>query len=281
MVNQQVVKYAKYRSYQEIRIKTSNAMMGLLSGAGLAGHFLQITEGSSLLLPDVFPNVPHIHRFNLSPSSARQILNSADTYLGAMAVPYILALHEDYLKSCLELLEVANLSRPGAASASKLATQHDLIVAATNGKYSSIARIQIDTLRRMRNCTIHSGGKVDGALLRDLSNWDVAVEKAWENVAKRSPRNLAAGQSVAFGYGEMLLALAVTKTLERETNVILQRTLPRNMWADMVIQEMLENDPNAIKTTAGIRTARGTARQFYGPLSLTEAELKDAIRRAI
>ncbi|MET9288883.1 hypothetical protein [Nocardia beijingensis] len=281
MVNQQVVKYAKYRSYQAIRIKTSNAMMGLLSGAGLAGHFLQITEGSNSLLPDVFPNVPHIHRFNLSTSSARQILNSADTYLGAMAVPYILALHEDYLKSCLELLEVANLCNSGAASNSRLATQHDLITTATGGNFSSIARVQIDTLRRMRNCTIHSGGKVDGVLINDLSNWNPAVEQAWEKVAKRSPRNLAAGQTVTFGYGEMLLALAVTKTLERETNVMLQGALPRNMWADMVIQEMLENDPNAIKTTAGIRTAKGTARQYYGPLSLTESEIEDAIKRVI
>ncbi|MFE1596878.1 hypothetical protein [Nocardia sp. NPDC058705] len=125
------------------------------------------------------------------------------------------------------------------------------------------------------------GGKVDGALVNDLSNWNLAVEGAWEKVAKRSPRNLAAGQAVTFGYGEMLLALAVTKTLERETNVMLQGAISRSMWADMVIEEILENDPNSIKTTAGIRTARGTARQYYGPLSLTEAELVDAIKRAI
>lgn len=281
MVRQHVVKYAGYRRYQEIRIETSNAMMGLLSGAGLAVHFLQLTDGSSSLLPDLFPRVPHIRRFNLSAGSARSILESADAHLGAMAVPYVLALHEEYLKSCIEILELSQLAPAGAARNSKLATQHRIIATATNGSFSATPSTQLTTLRRMRNCTIHSGGKADQVLLGDLARWDSQVESAWINIANRNPRNLVAGQVITFGYGEMLLALAVTKTLEREANLLLQGSLPREVWADMVVEEMADRDSRIVKTSAAIRSAKGIARQFYAPLSLTEIELQDAIRRYI
>lgn len=63
-------------------------MPALLAGAQLASHLLVLTEGSDRLLPEVYPRVPHIGRFNLTSDAARRILDSADTHLGAMSVPY-------------------------------------------------------------------------------------------------------------------------------------------------------------------------------------------------
>jgi hypothetical protein len=79
--------------------------MGLLAGALMAAHMLQLTRGSDRLLPEIFPDIPHIRRFNLTTTAARDILSAGDVHLGAMAVPYALAIHEDYLKTCLLLLQ--------------------------------------------------------------------------------------------------------------------------------------------------------------------------------
>ena len=70
-----------------MRVDTSNAMMALLAGAQSASHLLQLTKGSRLLLPEVYPSVAHIGRFNLTSEAARQILGAADAHLGAMSVP--------------------------------------------------------------------------------------------------------------------------------------------------------------------------------------------------
>ena len=61
-----IVEYLQYRQYEAARIEASNSMMALLAGAQLATHLLQLTEGSNRLLPEVFPQVPHIKRFNLT-----------------------------------------------------------------------------------------------------------------------------------------------------------------------------------------------------------------------
>lgn len=109
-----IVRFGAYRQYEQTRTEASNAVMGLLAGAGMAAHMLRLTDGSDRLLPEIFPKVAHIGRFNLTTDAAREILTAGDVHLGAMAVPYALAIHEDFLKTCLGLLQRggAQLSKP-------------------------------------------------------------------------------------------------------------------------------------------------------------------------
>lgn len=275
------VKYPQYRQYEAARIEASNSMMALLAGAQLATHLLLLTEGSNKLLPEVFPQVPHIKRFNLTTDAANQILQSADEHLGAMGVPYALALHEDHLKTCIGLLEGAGLVSAGTANASRLVNQHDTIATATRGTFSVVAKAQIDTLRHMRNCLIHSGGKASNILVTTVAGWSADVESAWIKVAQRSPRGIAIGEPVTFSHGEMILALAVTKALDREANFLLQQSLPRNQWADMVATELITQEPSAIRRSNALRKMKGIARFSYSALSLTESELSAALARAL
>jgi hypothetical protein len=274
-----VVKYAAYRGYEATRIETSDAMMALLAGAQLASHLLQLTRGSQHLLPEVYPNVPHIGRFNLTSDRAADLLNSADVHLGAMGVPYALSVHEDYLRSCLELL-----SRDGRCSASvvgyNLALQHGAIERATGQKFSADSLTQLTTLRKMRNCTIHEGGRADSSLVSHITRWKPSVTTAWLLLAKRSPQHLRVGDRVTFGHGELILSLAVTKSLAREANEQLQPTLSRTLWADLVIEELLADSPSAKRAPDGFRKTLGVARYYYSPLGLTEDELRAALDRA-
>jgi hypothetical protein len=277
-----VVRFADYRLYEQKRVEASNAMMGLLAGAQLASHLLQLTEGSERLLPEVFPRVAHIGRFNLTTEEARAILNAADTHLGAMSVPYSLALHEDYMKTCLDLLARGRCcTRQDADRAKgKLVLQHPGIEAATGGAFQLDSLAQLDTLRLMRNCMIHDGGRASTALVSKVQSWTVTTEAAWAKLAKGTLRHLQVGDPVKFGHAELILSLAVTKSLAREANVLLQGSLPRDLWADLVVEDFHATDPGFTGDgTQLLRKIRGMARFHYGGLKLSDGELSAAIAR--
>ncbi len=257
-------------------------MMALLAGAQLSTHLLQLTQGSNRLLPEVFPQVPHIKRFNLTTDAANSILLSADQHLGAMAVPYALALHEDHLKSCIVLLEKAGLVSPGTADRSKLVDQHNTIAGACGGSFDVIAYAQINTLRLMRNCLIHSGGRASNQLVTDVASWSTDAETAWVTITQSSLRGISLADEVTFSQGEMILALAVTKTLDREANTMLQTALPRDLWSDMVIEELVSQDgTSAVRSSTALRKAKGIARHYYSALQLSDQDLARAIARSV
>ncbi|WP_420625063.1 hypothetical protein [Candidatus Poriferisodalis sp.] len=106
-----------YRRYKATRQQANNAMVSLLAGSALASHTLQLTEGSSRLLPEIFPAVPHIARFNLRPDAAADVLRSAGPHLATVTVPYALAIHEDYVTQCIEWVrDQFNFGLPTAVS---------------------------------------------------------------------------------------------------------------------------------------------------------------------
>jgi hypothetical protein len=274
-----IVRFAAYRQYEQTRTEASNAMMALLAGAQLASHLLQLTEGSDRLLPEVYPRVSHIGRFNLTSEAARVILQAADTHLGAMSVPYALSIHEDYLKTCLVLLERAGRCSPGTADRLKLHAQHAEVEGATGGRFVADSLAQLDTLRLMRNCTIHSGGRASQSLVAKIAGWTSTTEAGWLRLAKRSPRGLRVGDTVAFAHGELIMALAVTKELARQANQLLQPALPRHQWADMVVDDLVDSDQHVLRTPDRLRRARGLARFHYQDVGLTSSELTDALAR--
>jgi hypothetical protein len=64
------------------------------------------------LLPEIFPAVPHIRRFNLTSEAARRLLVDADAHLGAVPVPYALSVHEAFVMDCLAWLHRLRLRGP-------------------------------------------------------------------------------------------------------------------------------------------------------------------------
>ncbi len=252
--------------------------MGLLAGAQMAAHMLQLTEGSDRLLPEIFPQIQHIGRLNLTTEAALSILAAGDIHLGAMAVPYALAIHEDYLKTCLTLLQRGGISltRPPDL---KLAVQHDEIERAAGKSFTPASLQQVHVLRLMRNCTIHSGGQVSSALVNRLAAWSADAETGWVKLTGRSPRTLAVGDTVAFGHGEVLIALAVTKTLARAATQFLEPALPRDLWADLLIEDLVAGAPSILSAPDVLRRARGHARFHYGPLKLTDCEIAATVAR--
>lgn len=120
---------------------------------------------------------------------------------------------------------------------------------------------------------------MNNALFNKLASWTPDAERGWVKLTQRSSRALQIGGTITFGHGEVLIALAVTKTLAREANQFLQPTLPRSLWADLVIEDMKTETPSALTAPDVLRRASGLARFHYGLLKLTETEIGDALKR--
>jgi hypothetical protein len=160
-----------------------------------------------------------------------------------------------------------------------LVEQHEEIERVTNSAFTVSSLQQLHTLRLMRNCTIHSGGRTSQALVRQVGGWSADAETGWVKLTHRSPRGLAVGDTVEFGHGEILIALAVTKTLAREANQLLQRTVPTAIWADLLAEDLLEQAPTVLRSPDVVRRATGLARHDYQSLGLTEADIRAALGR--
>ena len=96
-------------------------------------------------------------------------------------------------------------------AAGSLAAKHPLIERCTGGSFGVDSLGQLTTIRLMRNCMIHAGGRADQTLLNDVAGWTPGTEAGWVKLTGNNPRQLVFGDELAFGHGEMILALAVTK----------------------------------------------------------------------
>ncbi|PZF61924.1 hypothetical protein DEJ33_15480 [Curtobacterium sp. MCPF17_047] len=274
-----VVRFRAYRRYEALRVEASNALMGLLAGAQLSNHLLQLNRGSDRLLPEVYPNVPHIRRFNLTAEAASDILAEADVHLGAMSIAYVLALHEDSLKTCLGMAADAGLVSRRRARETPSAGQHEALQQACGSRIDGLPLEQLAVLRRMRNAVIHDGGRVDQGLVDAVSALSPAAVLAWTKASGSDPTRLAKGDVLRLGHGEMLLALAVTKAIDRACNGLLQLGLPRDHWIREAVEDALTEHPQAGHAATVLRKCHGFARHHYGPLRLARAEVESELAR--
>jgi hypothetical protein len=276
-----VVRFRAYRRYEALRVAASNALMGLLAGAQLSNHLLQLNRGSDRLLPEVYPNVPHIRRFNLTAEAASDILAEADVHLGAMSIAYALALHEDYLKTCLGMAADAGLLSRRRARETRSAAQHEVLQQACGSRIDRVPLEQLGVLRRMRNAVIHDGGRVDQGLLDAVTALSPAAVQAWTKTSGSDPTHLCREDALRLGHGEMLLSLAVTKSIDRACNGLLQVGLPRDHWVRAAVDDALIEHPQAVSAGTALRKCHGFARHHYAPLGLSRAEVEAELARRL
>ncbi len=284
------VDFPQYRRYERTRQDANNAMMALMAGSKLAAHTLQLTSGSHQLLPDIFPGVEHIGYFRLRTDTATQLLLDTGHHLGAVAVPYALAVHEDFVTDMLELVQ--DLGRTRVAPGDSLRLERNRVVAwnmheslfMTLGERpparGSDAHCleQFHLLREMRNCHIHNGGDLSEAarLLQEAKDISGDAAADWERLARRSVSKVVAGTELRFTIFDVFTSFAVTKSLGRIVNDLLQRTLHRSEWADMCLRDYASLTSKNPRSDPWMRSLIGYASKNYSSLALTEQELADA-----
>ncbi len=274
------VKYRQYRDYLGQRIATNDTVMGLLAGSKLASQTLAITAGSQLLLKDIFPQVPHIGRFNLRTGAAREVLEDAENLLGVLAVPQIMALHEDLISGMLVLLE---RSAPGSTKSNQrlnAENMHAKFEGAASMSFTPSTLALFQLVRMARNEYIHNGGKVGKYFAAELAAYDPASLQVWRDITGEAFPAYKVEDKVELRLPALIGTLAVTKRLAAEANEGLQQSLSPAVWADLVAEDWLSpwipgNDGQQKKRILGI------ARTYYDVVNIPEAELTAARQRLV
>lgn len=275
------IKYLDFRRYEKRRIEVNDSLMALLAGSQLASHTLQLTAGSPHLLGDIFPGVPHIRRFNLRSEVAREILNGAESYLAAMAVPYALGLHEDYMSGCITACVETGRITQDEADSLKSSNIHESFATASGMAFSDDLLKIFHLLRRMRNCQIHSGGKADRSLINYIAHLDQQTLALWQSLTHETIPTLTLNDEINFTQKELGATLAVTKRLAEEANESLVNVYPRAKWADMLIADwVFEHAEETKNREMLLQRVRSFSRMYYEVLNLTNVEIGDALERA-
>ncbi|MBM7491932.1 hypothetical protein JOD64_003154 [Micromonospora luteifusca] len=275
-----LVQFREYRDYAQNRQEANNAIMALLAGSQLANHVLHLTHGSEMQLSQIFPAVPHIKRFNLRTDRAQQFLGEAEEHLCAMAVPYILAIHEDLLMTTLKMLARDGHMTMRRADDAKSHNMHSTFESVTGHTLPAASVKQFHLLRFMRNCLIHAAGTANQALVGHIASLDAPTIQGWETLTGHPLMgSVTVGRKVSFKQGDLIASLAVTKRIAEECNSALVGKISRQTWADYVLREFQADGGNS-QANDRLRKVKGIARFYYRALQLTEQELQDAIARA-
>jgi hypothetical protein len=96
-----------------------------------------------------------------------------------MAVPYVLAMHEDYMSHCCGLLGEAHKMSSAMVSSLKPKSMHQRFETATGSLFTPESLLLFELLRCMRNCRIHQGGRANSEMVTARAALTPAAEAVW------------------------------------------------------------------------------------------------------
>jgi hypothetical protein len=112
-----------------------------------------------------------------------------------------------------------------------------------------------------------------------MNKWSPSADAAWKKLTGYSPAKLKVGDKINFGSNEIFVALATTKSIAHEANQFLQGAVGKVFWADLVVDDFLNRNPNTLNRADTLKKLNGIARYDYGNLKLTESETGLALTR--
>jgi hypothetical protein len=273
------VHFAAFRILEERRVEAGNAIWAILAGSKIAANTLSLTEGSTRTLAEMFPSVEHIERFNLRSDIARSLLGNAEADLCTMGMSYAIALHEDFVKTCLSwLVPLKRITRSKLRDA-KAANVHEKLEGASGVSMDVDSLALFHLTRLMRNCHIHAGGLGSRELERHASTLNSTQRYTWEKLTKESFAVPAEGVPVLVGVGGLIATLAIGKRLSYDVNLTLQAAIPRSEWANLAAREYFALGAKGPRHATALRSLKGYTRTTYSALALTDNELRAAIDR--
>lgn len=275
------IRYPQYRSYVDNRVQVNTAMMALLAGSRLAAHTLQLTQGSTATLSQLFPAVEHVERFNLRSDSARKFLHEADQHIASVAIPYALATHEEFVMQSLDFLtaEGRTLQRGKKKVQIKAWNMHEVLFATCSRKIPEESIQIFHVLREARNCIIHSGGRASTALDDTISAMDSPARHLWQGLnSNANPEDVSRNGQLTLTADHVITAFAITKRVGREINAALGSELAGESWARVAVKDFAATTTKTRNSSSWRRSMIGYARQYYAAASITENEIEQAAR---
>lgn len=269
-----------YRRYTTARQHANNAMVSFLAGSALASHTLQLTAGSNRLLPEIFPAVPHIARFNLRPDAAADVLGAAGPHLATVTIPYALAIHEDFVTQCIEwILEMSGFRLPkdmNSIGDIKTSNMHEALLSMTGHALDQRASLDLELFhlyRLMRNCRIHNGGIATKALQDRAKRVSAGAQDRWRKLTRRAVDAFVRGAPAKYSLLDVFSVFAATKGLGRGVNALLQAGLTQAHWAEACVDDYRQESSRTRNSDAWGRGLVGHARDRYGAVGLSKPQL--------
>lgn len=273
------VKFAEFRALEKRRIDASNTIWAMIVGSKMAASTLQLTRGSTRTLAEMFPSLEHIARFDMRSDRARELMDDAETEMSTMGMAYAIALHEDFLKSCLAMLIPIGKFSKSKLAETTTANAHENFAEASGHPFNVDALALFHLTRITRNCHIHAGGLVDRRLVDRYAALSREQVSLWESLTGESLEIPPLGSSARVGVGGLVATLAIGKRLSYDVNLGLQKVIPRSTWADMAASEYFGLGTKKPKDPTALRALKGYLKGGYEALSLTDQELQSAIER--
>ncbi|MGJ5608858.1 hypothetical protein [Micrococcus luteus] len=274
------IKFPLYRGYRDNRVIVNDAMNALLVGSKLAAHTLRLTEGSELTLGQLFPQVEHVDRFNMKSDVARDFLKNADHHVATVALPYALATHEDFVMEVIELLRKEGQAIQTNVNNIKAWNMHNVLFSACGQSEPVVWTESFHVLREVRNCIIHSGGRVNDRLRKAIDNMGSEARSEWDRITGgMEPEEIEDKNAMLHLTPECIfMAFAVTKRLGREINVLLAKTLPVATWARIAVADYNSSTSRSRNSDGWRNGVMGHCKMYYKALDLTEQQIESAAR---
>lgn len=273
------VHFAAFRVLEQRRVDAGNAIWAILAGSKIAANTLNLTDGSKRTLAEIFPSVEHIQRFNLRSDNARALLGNAESDLCTMGMSYALALHEDFVKTCLAWLVPLGLLTPAQLRGAKTFNIHEKMEGATGVSVNADSLALFHLTRLIRNCHIHAGGTGSAELERHSRALTTDQRQVWEAITGEPLDIIPMHQPATVGVGGLIATLAIGKRLSYDVNLCLQAAIPRDEWASMAAREYFALGAKGPRHAKALKSLMGYTRGTYDALALTEDELLGAIER--
>ena len=275
------VKFSAYRQYLEQRQTINSAVMALLAGSQLASHTLQLTAGSDRNISEIFPQVKHIPRFSLKTDKAQELLANAEAHLSAMAIPYIISIHESLFDTFEDML-TASGALPARnkrfGSPVWVVKEHWENLSQPSSPTLDQPSWQLFTLlNELRHDLIHRAGVIGQRTVEADQQLSPQARSLWHRMAGTAMPVLVLGDTHKLDHNDMIVALAVVKFLANEGNNIMQTIYPRALWLadfakDVVVELNLQGN-----IAQRVRKAKSFARFYYDALKFSEQDIRAAL----
>jgi hypothetical protein len=258
----------------------SNSIWAILVGSKIAENALVLSHGSTRTLREIYPSIEHIGRMNLRSEEASRLLLSSETELCVMGLSQSIAVHEDFVKTCLSwLVPIGRVSVTKLAGASTN-NVHETLGDAAGRRVDPTTLKLFHLTRLVRNCYIHSDGVVSDGLVTFMTGMTRTQRASWERLSRRKFLVPTSGERFPVDVLTMVAALAVQKRLAYEVNLCLQRAIPKRNWADLAVSDYFSiRGSKSVRDPAAARALIRYAGNRFAPIGLSEITLRAALTR--
>jgi hypothetical protein len=275
------VRHRGWRDFEAVRRQATNAIAGLGFGLDLVRReaAARVAAGTDQTLGEALgAEVPSALEFSFRPRDTAVELQRAERALADMAVPFAVAVYNEYLVDVVRLFD--EFARTPGPNSTQLGDLHAHIATTHGVAISGRQRELFDLLAHLRNRIIHAGGRAGQHLVDLAKALSPGAQDAWTRVAGRPFPTPVPGKPLELDRGDAKAALATADHYASEMNRAMQAAFSQPFWADLVVDDYRTRHPLAWRhPLKRLDSICGYAAREYGVLGLSRQDVSDALTR--